>query len=323
MKKMIWMLIFMPQFLMAQKTHKVGPKETFYSIGRMYDVHPRELAEYNSLPFEAGLKLDQVIKIPASKKMTPLADAQPNKAPSENTVNTTPAPKKPAATTPAISGNLIYHKVQKKETLYHIKTLYPPVSMEDIRKWNNLESDGLNEGMNLIVGFQKAGETSKKTEPIKKETPTIEAPAKSEPIVAAKPKQAEVSTPVTPVASEPSEKQEKSAPVVKTSNRDFNGGKFKDLYKESDNASNTSGMAASFKSTSGWEDGRYYCLHNSAPAGTIIKITNNANQKVVYAKVLDVIPDLSQNKGLLLRLSNAAADELGVEGERFEVIVKY
>jgi len=38
-----------------------------------------------------------------------------------------------------------------------------------------------------------------------------------------------------------------------------------------------SGEAATFKSTSGWQDGKYYCLHNGSTPGTIIKITNNTN----------------------------------------------
>ncbi len=84
-----------------------------------------------------------------------------------------------------------------------------------------------------------------------------------------------------------------------------------------------SGTAAIFKSTSGWQDGKYYCLHNTATAGSIIKITNKANQRSVYAKVLDVIPDLKQNTGILIRLSNAAADELGAGENNFEALLNY
>jgi hypothetical protein len=39
--------------------------------------------------------------------------------------------------------------------------------------------------------------------------------------------------------------------------------------------------------------------------------------------VLDVIPDLKQNKGILIRLSNAAADELGYTDETFDVELSY
>ena len=66
-----------------------------------------------------------------------------------------------------------------------------------------------------------------------------------------------------------------------------------------------------FRSTSGWDDGKFYCLHNSAKQGTIVKVTNTANGKSIYAKVLDMMPDLKQNDKLVIRISNAAADALG------------
>lgn len=319
MKKIIWLLFFLPNVLFAQKTHKVGSKETFYSIGRMYDVHPRELAEFNGLPFEVGLQLEQVIKIPASKKMAPLTEVKSENKPVVKPVETTQTPQR---TTPSnnTSGAPIYHKVQKKETLYHIKTLYPPVSIDDIRKWNNLSADALNEGMNLIVGYQKTSSLTKKFETVKIENLTVELPPKPMPAESVEPKKTETTTTSATLSNEKTEKYTNS---IKASNRNFSGGKFKDIFSDNVNPSIESGTAASFKSTSGWEDGRYYCLHNSAPAGTIIKVTNKANEKTIYAKVLDVIPDLSQNKGLVLRISNAAADELGVDLDRFEVSIRF
>jgi hypothetical protein len=91
----------------------------------------------------------------------------------------------------------------------------------------------------------------------------------------------------------------------------------------SKNMKEENGTAGVFKSTSGWEDGKYYCLHNTAPSGSIIKITNKNTQKTIYAKVLDVIPDLKQNTGILVRISNAGADELGAGETNFETIVNY
>jgi LysM repeat protein len=318
MKKIIWILLFIPQFIFAQKTHKVGPKETFYSIGRMYDVHPKELASYNNLPFDLGLKLDQVIKIPAKKTMQPLAESTAEK----------PVAKQPvvAEVPVANSGTPIYHKVQKKETLYHVATLYAPTTMDNIRKWNNLASDGLNEGMSLIVGYQKdnaapSAKTVTTTTPTQPKTTVVKS--EDNDVAAVKSVPVEVKPSPAVVKNQEVEVNNNNA-VAKSGVRNFNGGKFRDLYNEA-NVRKTpeTGLAASFKSTSGWEDGRYYCLHNSAPAGTVIKITNQSNQKVVYAKVLDVIPDLSQNAGLVLRLSNSACDELAVTSDRFDVSIQY
>jgi hypothetical protein len=85
----------------------------------------------------------------------------------------------------------------------------------------------------------------------------------------------------------------------------------------------STGMAGIFKSTSGWADKKYYCLYNDASQGSIIKIVNPANGKFVFAKVLDMIPDIRQNDGLLICISNAAADELGATEGNFNCLLNY
>ena len=72
MKKIIALLLCaLPLAAMAQKTHTVAAKETLFSIGRLYNVHPRALAEYNHIPFDKGLSLGQVLKIPSSAAPMP------------------------------------------------------------------------------------------------------------------------------------------------------------------------------------------------------------------------------------------------------------
>jgi len=103
------------------------------------------------------------------------------------------------------------------------------------------------------------------------------------------------------------------------------GGAFRSLYESQSGNSEIKeeGTLGVFKSTSGWKDGKYYCLYNNATPGTIIRITAAANGKTVYAKVLDMIPDLKQNNGLLLLISNAAADELGVSDATTNCSISY
>ena len=52
-------------------------------------------------------------------------------------------------------------------------------------------------------------------------------------------------------------------------------------------------------------------------------MTNNSTGKIVYAKVLDAIPDIKQNAGLVVIVSNSAADELGAGESRFECVGEY
>jgi hypothetical protein len=70
------------------------------------------------------------------------------------------------------------------------------------------------------------------------------------------------------------------------------------------------GQAAVFKSTSGWNDGKYYALMTNITPGTIVKVTNTINNRSIYAKVLGEIPTGRESEGLIIRVSNAAAAEL-------------
>ena len=82
-----------------------------------------------------------------------------------------------------------------------------------------------------------------------------------------------------------------------------------------------SGEASIFKTASGWLDKKYYILINSIDAGTIVKI--NYNRKTVYAKVLGPLPDVKEDFGLILRMSNAAASVLGAPDTKFAVTINY
>jgi hypothetical protein len=71
MKKILTLLLWLPFFAAAQEkslqvegvspalyiTHKVAPKENYYSIGRIYNVSPKEIAPFNKLQLESGSRL--------------------------------------------------------------------------------------------------------------------------------------------------------------------------------------------------------------------------------------------------------------------------
>jgi LysM repeat protein len=311
MKNIISFLIFLlPLFAGAQKKHTVGPKESLFSIGRLYNVHPRELASYNNIPFENGLTIGQVLKIPSKTTMAPLGE----------TPAVTVAPLKsevpkvaPVKKEPSKAATAIYHTVAKKEGLYGISKKYN-VSIDDIKKWNNLGGDGLSEGMNLIVGYN--GSSPVAPAAINK------VPEKAAPVAV------KIPDPQPVVVKETIKESPQPVKVeeVTKGSKDFAGGAFKSFYNSQvadKSSTEEKGIAGIFKSTSGWEDGKYYCLHNSAPAGTYIKITNNATQKSVYAKVLDLIPELKQNNGVIIRISNAAATALGSGAANFDCTLHF
>lgn len=327
-------------------THTVAAKETWYSIGRLYNISPKEIAPLNNSSMDKPLSIGQALKIPLTTNLS----VDGTKAADEVFVP-------------------LYHTVQEKEWLYRISQNHHKVPVANLEKWNNITNDQLKPGMNLIVGYLKvkqgqsalaASGTNKivavtaappvaKTEPVKeepkKETPvTVSNPAASTtnpPASATKettagtvkteePKTGAVA-PVKPAATPATTPAATTTttPATTTSttnnnppaNTNFKGGYFRSQYGES--GKNTAGNAGIFRSTSGWKDGKYYALMNNVPVGTIIKITFTTTQKTIYAKVLGQLPEMKESIGLMVRLSDAAASELGAENAKFYVDVKY
>jgi LysM repeat protein len=324
MKKLFTLLFLLPAILFAQKTtnHTVAAKESFSSIGRMYNINPRELATLNKLDYEKGLSIGQVLKVPvvAKPKVEKVVPAVVTKE------------KVVASQKVDMSKELepTMHTIAAKETLYGLSKLYN-TTVADIKKWNNITADGLKDGDQIIVGYTNAKNI--------KVTPTNEENAEKTVVSvntntnASEPKE-DIANEVKTVAvtkEVPAVKKEISSAkkvvevpnvsIEPSSSKDFGGGFFKNSFTS--NGEEEAGVAGVFKSTSGWEDGKYYCLHNGASSGTILKITNKANGKTVYAKVLDTMPDLKPNANLIVRLSNAAADFLGAGSSNFNCSVSY
>jgi LysM repeat protein len=336
MKRLLFVLFSFPFLLFAQNkplviegvapalyvSHTVAPKENYYSIGRIYNISPKEIAPFNSLEMEKGLSLNQVIKIPLSQSNF-LQEG--NAGPDEVLVP-------------------VYHTTQGKEALARLSTNYNKVPTQAIMKWNKLKTETVPSGTKLIVGFLKV---KKDLSPLAANAATKPAEVFAKTETAAKPLAEKVveKTEATPPKALPApptdkeitaetEKKPTTQMVVKTvepakrsgARKNFNGGFFKTDYDKQVKTREVlaeTGEAATFKSTSGWEDGKYYCLHNNSTPGTIIKITNSSTGKNIYAKVLDMIPDMKQNEGLVIRLSNAAADELGTGETRFNCTLSY
>lgn len=333
MKKIISLIsltVALPIFILAQSTelwvknsdkglfieHTVSPKEGLYSLGRLYNIHPRHLAKYNSLDISKGLVLGQLIKIP-------LTDTNFNQ---QNN-----------------NGVPVVYKVGEKEGLFRVSTIHNKVSLENLRAWNNLNSDNVNFGTKLVVGYFVSKEMNVPPAVVI-EKKVVEKPKP----VAVKIEKAEV---VKPVEVPPTElKKEENKPVEikkeeikpvetkqtetkvavlpavqkETSDPGFFKWHFEQQTKQQPVEKDETVTAGIFKTTSGWADAKYYLLIDGVQTGTIVKITNPATNKSVFAKVLGQMEGINLNKGLNIRISNAAASNLGVtEVDKFIVKVSY
>ncbi len=179
-------------------THTVAAKENFYSIGRLYNISPKEIAPFNNLDLNNGLAIGQTINIPLT---------------AANFSQTTE------------KGTPVYYVVGEKEGLYRVSLNNGKVLMADLRKWNALSSDNINPGQKLIVGFINATGLESNA--------AVAATPKKEPEVIPEPKEEESKTVVTKatepekIASTPKKETAKQMAVS-----DSKGGYFKTAFEQ-------------------------------------------------------------------------------------------
>ena len=303
--------------------HTVQAKENWYSIGRIYNVSPKQLAPYNALNLDKALAIGQTIKVPLTAENF---SQDGSKGTDEIFVP-------------------VHHTIQEKEWLYRVSVNYNKVPVENLERWNNINKDQAKAGLNLVVGYLKVktgqsalaaqGEARiARTNPVPVNTAEDKKTASKEDKKPAAPPPVVDNVDPTLIRGNTAKQETKpvvnpttTAPVtanpVLTSNTGSGskGSYFKGQYEES--GKSVSGSSGIFKSTSGWSDGKFYALVNNVAVGTIIKVNNPVSGRTVFAKVLGNLPDMKESVGLIARISDAAAAELGAAGSRFSVELRY
>ncbi len=294
--------------------HKVEAKETWYSIGRLYNLSPREIAPYNGTTLEKTLSIGEELRIPLNN-----SNFDQRKT--------------------AVSGEVLiplYHQVKSQEWMFRISQMYNKVPVASLESWNNIKNEDLKVGTQLIIGFLKVKSDQSALAQMAHTVPDATAAVTPDPVTT----NPTTTVPVTQIPDEkekPVEKpvlvsstteeempaQSNTQTTISTTNKlvDHKGGYFKSQFKTG--KKQDSGNSDVFKSTSGWSDGKYYALMNNVPVGSIISIYFPSTKKTVYAKVLGALPDMKESQGLMLRISDAAAAALGASNARFYVEVKY
>ena len=173
--------------------HKVVAKESFFSVGRLYNVHPRHIALYNRLDMTKGLLIDQKLRIP-------LTDTN--------------------FTQKGNSGTPVYYKAADIISLADVSKGNNNVSVSSLKGWNNLPEDNVKKDAKLIIGFLLSKEMPSVTIKTKVSEPVVKKEEK--PVVAelkAEDKQVE-KTEEKPVA------KVEEKPIVKTEQKTVIGNGF-------------------------------------------------------------------------------------------------
>jgi LysM repeat protein len=206
------------------------------------------------------------------------------------------------------------HTVTSSETLFSIAKKFN-VSVEEIKKQNKLQSNSIRKGQVLIIpsvsGAEKSSSDTKTTD---QKINTIDRAPVNVPKPDIKEEKQDTDTRKTETTAKPTFQKETTA--------DKNQKEAEVIFANGRQQVTETGVAS-------WIDdeeinpGKYYALHRTAPIGTIIRITNRMNEKSIFVKVVGKLPDTGDNEGLIIKISKAGAEKLGVIDQKFQSQLLY
>ncbi|MGI9544619.1 MAG: LysM peptidoglycan-binding domain-containing protein [Cyclobacteriaceae bacterium] len=292
--------------------HKVSKKETLYGLSKRY--HSTVEAIVNNNPeVKDGLSVGKIIRVPyridqlgkvhqvtAGETLYSIAlfyqlevgklmawnklESHELKVGQKLNLSDSPATSKPKQGSFKRVPGITYHTVAPSETLYAIAKKYK-VSIAALKEWNQLTGNDLQPGQ-LIAVSEKKDNTVDLTSSgtTVSNKPTIEPQA-------------------TP-------KIEPTPPTSTTDIEPLSG----EMVKEQ-------GIAEVIKGDYGSK--KYLALHRSAPVGTIMQVKNEMNNLSIFVRVIGQLPNTGNNQNLILKISKAAQERLGVLDDQFRVEISY
>ncbi len=307
--------------------HKVGERETLYGISKRYGTTVDIILQYNPTA-DGGLEIGQILKVPY-----------------------TPRPK---STTTAGGGFI--HEVTSKETMFSIAKAYN-VSIDELKQWNNLSSNELSIGQELVIKKRNTITSSNTltitSTPIpsnQKGTHTVAAKETlfsitqkynitiqqlrewnhlesnelsiGQVLIVAQSQQTNVLPPkeIEPIKIETTKNTTTTPSVQPAKENPFTTIRISDSVKNTDELVEN-GVAELIEGTDG--NRKYLALHRTAPVGTILKVKNEMNNREVFVRVMGKLPDTALTEKVIIRISKSAYDRLGAIDLRFRVEVTY
>lgn len=234
--------------------HSVKPKESFYSISRLYNTTAKEIQSFNKVGI---LQPGTLIKVPTQR---PFAEPRPASA-SAN-------PGRPQ------DEGVIDYKVGPKETLFAIAKRFN-THIESIKELNKLKDNRLSVGQ----------------------------------IIKVKPGAGAPPPPVESVLAPSTTDSNRVIPQMPVNRYGL---------KEK-----TEKGIATWISDENLDSTKMLALHRTAPVGTVVRITNPMSGKTTFAKVVGKYTENATTKDVIIVITQATADLLGVLDKRFLVTIDY
>ena len=248
--------------------HKVEAKETYYSIGRKYNVTPQSIIQFNS---NRTLQIGTILRVPTER---------PYSSPTSQAVANKPG-------TIATKMAVIDYKVGPKEYLIAIARKFN-TTVDDIKTLNNLTSNNLAVGQIIKVPYGTATEI---TPPLaaRIDTPAVETRKSS-----------------TQIDSNMNAVDRLKLPPARYGLREVDQHGVA-IWISDENLDGTKMLA----------------LHQTAPIGTIVKITNPMTGKSTFTKVVGKFTQNESTKDAIIVITKATADLVGAIDRRFQATIVY
>lgn len=275
-------------------THVVQRGETLTSIARYYGLNVKQLKKINRMSETDGLTSSELIflrNMHSHSRQTMLAKHNAGLEFERN----------PRAREEAMVDKVDYtkmkpilHTATKGETLYSLARTYNH-SVSSIKKWNNLASDDLGKGQELIIGWMVPGNDMAKSG-------TVANSGMARRMTAER------------IANER---------VVFDQMKKFED-KFREQIANSYNSElKTGNCVATYMRGNDSDEQNLFCLSRTIPPMTIVHLTNPMNGKSIYVKVISDLPPTSDNGNADIKLTEAAVKELGILDRKFQVEYSY
>lgn len=291
--------------------HKVAPGETLFSISKKYGISVDSLKQWNKL-LGNDLSVGQALVVKDVAPVTPPQEVVIQQAP-VTTASTQVASAKPATTT------MPEKKVEEKR----VEKKPEPVKSSQTSEKPTIETKPAVTTAPIVPGewishTVKQGETlfsissqyNSSVEDLIKWNALSSNNLRSGQVI--KVGRAPEGPSTVPIVGEPKVASAPSEMTVEPTIENTSGG-FKNVKE--------TGQAEVIEGTGGHK--KYLVLHRTAPVGSIMRVKNEENDITIFARVVGILPETGDNSKLVIKLSQAAYDQLRAVNARFPVEVLY
>lgn len=326
--------------------HKVNPKETWTSISRRYNTGIDDLMKAN--PGVKLLKAGQIINVPASPSLPATPGNPENSGGADASSAKVEADMSAKENRVKVKESVRVHLVKAGENLFRIASLYG-ITVEELKVFNGLTANKVIIGQKLKIPTPTPVKASPETSHSSSETPAIDKDPKIPASGEESPHKAINRVPVpdrSAESSKPSDTRGEVRSVDKApdtiayaKSQHDNGEELPKVYSnpgttrtsviEKDPKSGIEIEKVTEVGVATWiEDGalnqnKFYALHRTVQAGTIIKITNRMNNNSVFVKVIGVLPETGDHENVIIKVTQAAAQRIGALDKKFTAELSY